>query len=144
MAKLISARTGQPVMEAEFTFNFDDTMVNVAGAEVDFGESDIASAAFDIINLPKNAVIVGGEVVTDTAFDTAGYDITIGDATTANRYLTSTDVKALGRTALVPTGYRTAGAPLRLTRVSDDVCTTGKMTVRVLYVTEGRGTDVNP
>lgn len=143
MTKLISARTAQPVMEAEFIFNFDDTMVSVAGTELDFGKANIASAAFDIINLPVDAVIVGGEVVTDTAFDTAGYDITIGDADSANRYLASTDVKAAGRTALVPTGYRVTG-PLRLTRVSDDVCTAGKMSVRVLYIQEGRGTEVNP
>lgn len=143
MAKLIAARTAQPVMEAEFILNFDDTMVSVAGTEVDFGKANIASAAFDIINLPVDAVIVGGEVVTDTAFDTAGYDITIGDADVANRYLASTDVKGTGRVALVPTGYRVTG-PVRLTRVSDDVCTAGKLSVRVLYIQEGRGTEVNP
>lgn len=144
MAKLIAARTAQPVMEAEFTFNFDDTMVNAAGATVDFGKVDIASSAFDIINLPTNAVVLGGEVITDTAFDTAGYDVIVGDADSANRYLASADLKALGRAALTPTGYRTTGKPIRMTIVSDDVCTTGKMTVRVQYITEGRGIDVNP
>ena len=144
MPKLISARTAQPVMEAEFTFNFDDTMVNAAGATVDFGKVNIASSAFDIINLPPRAVVLGGEVITDTAFDTAGYDVVVGDADVANRYLASADLKGTGRAALTPTGYRGTGKPIRITIVSDDVCTAGKMTVRVQYITEGRGIDVNP
>lgn len=145
MSKLIASRTAQYVMEAEFTFNFDDTMVNTAGATVDFGKVNLGGAAgkFDIINLPDNCVIVGGEVVVETAFDTAGFDVTVGDATVENRYLTSTDVKAQGRTALVPTGAY-AASNLRLTFSSDDVCTAGKATVRVLYVQPGRANEVVP
>lgn len=144
MAKLIAARTAQPVMEAEFIFNFDDTMVSSAGTELDFGKVNVAATSVDIINLPTNAVVLGGEVVTDTAFDAATYNITIGDADSANRYLGTTDRKGTGRTALVPTGYRTTGKPIRLTFTAADVCTTGKMSVRVQYITEGRGIDVNP
>jgi hypothetical protein len=144
MAKLIAARTAQPVMEAEFTFNFDDTMVSSTGVELDFGKVNVAATSVDIINLPTNAVVLGGEVVTDTALDAATYNITIGDADVANRYLGTTDRKATGRTALVPTGYRTTGKPVRLTFTAADVCTAGKMTVRVQYITEGRGIDVNP
>ncbi len=141
MSKLIATRYAQPVMETEFTFNFDDTMVSAAGTTVDFGKANISSTAFDILHLPVGAVIVGGEVVTETAFDTAGYDITVGDADSAARYLASTDAKGAGRTALVPTGYRTSGKAVRLTFASDDVCTAGKMTVRVQYVVPGRGTE---
>jgi len=144
MAKLIAARTAQPVMEAEFIFNFDDTMVSSAGAELDFGKVNVAATSVDIINLPTNAVVLGGEVVCDTAFDAATYNITVGDADVANRYLGTTDRKGTGRTALVPTGYRTTGKPVRLTFTAADVCTAGKMSVRVQYITEGRGIDVNP
>lgn len=144
MSKLIAARTAQTVLEAEFVFNFDDTMVNTAGNEVDFGKTNLGGAAgiFEVIPLPINATIVGGEVVTETAFDTAGFDVTVGDSGTANRYLASTDLKATGRAALVPTGYRGNGEDLRLAFSSDDVCTTGKMTVRVQYVVKDRVSEV--
>lgn len=143
MSKLIASRTAQNVKEAEFTFSFDDTMLTTTGVEVDFGKVDIAAASFAIINLPMDAVVLGGEVVTDTAFDTAGYDITVGDGAVGNRYLASTDAKGAGRVALVPTGFRTTGGPIVLSRVSDDVCTAGKMTVRVQYIQTGQGDYVN-
>ena len=63
MAKLISARGAQNVMEAEFTFNFDDTMVPYSGGtaiagttEVDFGKTNITATQFGIINMPEGAV----------------------------------------------------------------------------------------
>jgi hypothetical protein len=147
MALITASRTAQRVLEAEFVFNFNDTMVNTAGNTVDFGATNAGAGAgkFDIINLPRDSVVVGGHVVTDTAFDTAGFDITIGDSGSENRYLTSTDAKGTGVNALVPTGYRNAsGLNLRITFSSDDVCTTGKMTVRVLYIIEGRAEEVYP
>lgn len=144
MSKLLAARTAQYVMEAEFTFNFDDTMVSVAGAEVDFGKTNISATSFDIINLPENSVIVGGELVVETAFDTASYAVVIGDSVTADRYLATADRKAAARTALVPTGYRTNGSNLRIGITNADVCTQGKATVRVQYVVTGRANETNP
>jgi len=146
MAKLKASRVAQPVMLAEFTWNFDDTMVNTAGNTVDFGKVTAGGAAgkFDVITLPVGAVVVGGSLTVETAFDTAGYDVTIGDSGSENRYLTSTDVKSTGLTALVPTGYNGTGLNLRVCFSSDDVCTTGKATLRVEYVIGGRATEVNP
>lgn len=144
MSKLIAARTGQYVMEAEFTFNFDDTMVSVGGTEVDFGKTNTAATSFDIINLPENSVIVGGELVTETAFDTASYAVVIGDSATADRYLASADRKGAARVALVPTGYRTTGANLRIGITNADACTAGKATVRVQYVITGRANEMIP
>lgn len=145
MAKLIATRTSQPVMEASFTFRFDDTMVNTAGNEVDFGKVNLggAAGAFDIINLPENAVVVGGEVVTEAAFDTASYNILVGDAAVPGRYHASADRKAVGRVALTPTGAYSA-SNLRLTFTSADVCTAGKMTIRVQYIQPGRACEVIP
>lgn len=144
MAKLTASRGAQPVMLAEFTFNFDDTMVDVNGATKDFGKTNIASTVFEIANLPQGAIVVGGEVVTDTAFDAATYTVSVGDSVSATRYMAATDRKGTGRTALTPTGYRTDGANIRLTVVAADVCTAGKMSVRVQYITEGRVCEVNP
>ena len=146
MAKLKASRVAQPVMLAEFTWNFDDTMVNTAGNTVDFGKVNAGGAAgkFDVINLPVGAVVVGGSLTVETAFDTAGYDVTVGDSGSENRYLTSTDVKATGLTALVPTGYRGTGQNIRITMSSDDVCTTGKAHLRVEFVIDGKAEEVYP
>jgi hypothetical protein len=141
---LKATRTAQTPLVAVFEWNFNDTMVDTSGASKNFGSSDLAITV-DAVNLPVNSRVIGGELVVLTAFDTAGYDITIGDATTANRYLTSTDVKATGRTALVPTGYvNAAGENLRLTIASDDACTTGKARLTVEYIIEGRVSEVVP
>jgi len=144
MAKLIASRTAQYVMEAEFTFNFDDTMVNTVGTTLDFGAANTAATSVDIINLPAGAVVVGGSVTTETAFDAATFNITVGDSGSANRYLGTTDRKGTGISALVPTGYRGDGENLRLTFTAADVCTTGKMTVRVEYIQTGRANEANP
>lgn len=144
MAKLIASRTAQYPLVAEFTFNFDDTMVNTAGNTVDFGKVNLGGAAgsFVVIPLPPGAVVVGGDLVTSVAFDTAGFDVTVGDADDADRYLASTDVATAGRRALVPTGYAGTGQNVVLSFSSDDVCTAGSMTLRVMYVVGGRTSEV--
>lgn len=146
MALKKASRTAQRVLVADFTWNFDDTMVNTVGNTVDFGKVNLGGAAgkFDVINLPRGAVVIGGHLVVETAFDTAGYDITVGDSSVENRYLASTDVKATGVTALVPTGYHGTGQNIRITMSSDDVCTTGKATLRVEYMIDDRADEVYP
>lgn len=141
MAKLKATRQAQYVLEAEFTFNFDDTVTNASGAVVDGGKTNTAATAVDIIELPYGATVVGGSVVTETAFDAATFNVKVGDSTTDDRYLSATDKKSAGLTALVPTGYVTEGQALRLTFTAADACTAGKMTVRVLYTIAGRGNE---
>lgn len=139
MANLQKTRGVQYPLVAEFTLNFNDTMANSSGVSKNFGSSTVAETnSFDVINLPYGAVVIGGEWVTETAFDTAGWDLTVGDAVTGNRYLASTDVKSAGRTALVPTGYVSDGGSVRISVQCDDACTTGKGTLRVMYTIRGR------
>lgn len=144
MAKLIASRTAQWPLVAEFTFNYDDTMVNSAGNLVDFGKANLGGAAgsFAVIPLPPGATVISGEVITTTAFDTAGFDVTVGDKDSASRYLASTDLKGAGRQALTPTGYVGTGQDIVLGFTSDDVCTTGKMTIRVMYTVAHRSNEV--
>jgi orotate phosphoribosyltransferase len=145
MSDLKITRTAQWPLVAEFTFNFDDTMTSTAGASKDFGKTTVAETnSFDIINLPYGAVVIGGEVATETAFDTAGLDITVGDSASGTRYLASTDVKGAGRVALVPTGYVSDGGSVRISVQCDDVCTAGKATVRVMYTIRNRSNEVQP
>ena len=145
MALKKASRGAQPVMSMEFDWNFDDTMVNTGGTTTDFGLTQLVSTAYDVINLPPGSVVVGGALTRETAFDTAAYTLSVGDSSSATRYLGATDLKATGTTALVPTGLRnTSGLNLRLTVVNTDVCTTGKAKLRVDYVIEARATEVNP
>lgn len=149
MATLLATRGHQDVLVAEFVFNYNDKMINTAGNLVDFGETNPggAAGAFDIINLPPNSIVVGGSFWTDTTFDTAGYDVIIGDSGSTNRYFTTKDVKTASATAepfLLPNYLNTGGLNLRFTFASDDVCTAGKMTIRVQYVIRGRTSEIVP
>lgn len=142
MAKLNAARAAQYPLMAEFTFNFDDTMTDVGGTLKDF--KTVGSAVFEVIPLPINAVVVSGDVVTETAVTgSTAYNISVGDSGSATRYLGATDRVAAGRTALVPTGFRGAGENIRIT-VAPTVgaSTAGKVTVRVLYTIKDRGQEV--
>lgn len=142
MAKLTASRSAQWPLVAEFSFNFDDTMDNTSGAEVDFGATNTAASVVEVIPLPPGAVVIGGSVDRSVAFDAATYNVEVGDEDDADRYLASTDVKAVGSTALVPTGYRGTGQNIRVSFTAADVCTAGSATVRVEYVVEDRSNEV--
>ena len=141
MAKLKATRQAQYLLAAEFTFNFDDILTTTSGALVDGGKTNTSATSVAVIQLPYGATVVSGEVVTDTAFDAATFNVTVGDSGSATRYLGTTDKKGTGLTALVPTGYVSAGEDLQLTFTAADVCTAGKMTVRVRYTVAGRGNE---
>jgi hypothetical protein len=141
MSKLTATRTAQNVCSATFTFNAGDTILDSAGSVTSLTAT--AGCTADVINLPPGSIVVGGAIVTETAFDTAGYDVAVGDSASATRYLAATDVKGTGLVALVPTGYRNVdGLNLRLTILTDDAITVGKATVRVDYIIDGRAADV--
>lgn len=60
------------------------------------------------IMLPPDAVVVGGDIVATTAFDSTSTDVVdVGDSASENRYLNDGSVHTAIRTALVPTGYKT-------------------------------------
>ena len=144
MATLTAPRSAQWPLTAEFVFNFDDTMLNTSGASDGF--ATVASHVFDVINLPPNAIVTGGEVVTETAVaGSTAYNISVGDSLSATKYLGATDRVTAGRTALVPTGYVGLGENIRLT-VAPTVATAtaGKVSVRVQYIVRGRANDVSP
>lgn len=142
MAALKQSRTAQYALWQEFVFSIGDTMTNTSGAADAF--ATVAAHVFDVINLPPNATVVGGEVVTDTAFTgSTAYNVKVGDSVTDNRYLGTTDKTAAGRTALVPTGFIGAGESIRLT-VTPTVATAtaGKITLRVNYTVLGRANEI--
>lgn len=141
MTAKIASRTAQYPLVATFTFTIGDTMTNAAGTADAFATA--AAHAFDVIPLPVNAVVIGGSITTDTAFTgSTAYNVIVGDATTTNRYLTTTDKTTAATTALVPTGFIGTGENIRLT-VTPTVATAtaGKITLRVEYVIDGRANE---
>ena len=143
MAQKLAARGGQYPITTEFTFDVaNDTMKNVSGADDNF--KGVGSHVFDAILLPTNAIVVGGEVVTETAVSgSTAYNVSVGDSVSATRYLGVTDKVAAGRTALVPTGFVGGGEQVRVT-VAPTVAnaTAGKITVRVSYIIRNRVNEV--
>lgn len=143
MAQKLAARGGQYPITAEFTFDVaNDTMKNVIGVDDNFNV--VGSHVFDAILLPTNAIVVGGEVVTETAVSgSTAYNVKVGDSVNDARYLASTDRVAAGRSALTPTGFVGGGEQVRVT-VAPTVAnaTAGKITVRVSYIIRNRVNEV--
>ena len=104
-------------------------------------ESGVAVKA---ITLPTGAVVVGGAVAVDTAFDAATAVLDVGDAGSANRYKNDVNIAATGYTALVPTGYVSDGSPITVTPVFADAVTVGSLRLQVHYVIGGRANEAQP
>ena len=96
------------------------------------------------IKLPVGAVVTGGAVIVDTAFDAATATVNVGDATTGNRYKSAVNVAALGLTSLVPTGYVSDGKPVTVTPTFADPVTVGSLRLQVTYVINGRANEAQP
>jgi hypothetical protein len=146
MAALNATRSGQYVLESEFTFDIaaGDTLTNTAGNVIAFNGN--SATVFDAIKLPLNATVVGGDVTVEVASnDASTATIAVGDSASATRYLGATNMKAAARTALVPTGYRGQAEDIRLTLANaGGAATTGKVTVRVLWIMANRANEVFP
>ena len=143
MAQKLATRGGQYPITAEFTFDVaNDTMKNVSGADDNFNV--VGSHVFDAILLPTNAIVVGGEVVTETAVSgSTAYNVKAGDSVHDARYLGVTNKAAAGHTALVPTGFVGGGEQVRVTVAPTGAnATAGKITVRVSYIIRNRVNEV--
>lgn len=109
-------------------------------AFVDVSFADLAAGANAAIDVPHGAVVVGGDVVVKTPFNSAtSATAKVGDKGDDDRYAT-VDLKAAGRTALAITGYKH--------NVSEDVlvgfaqvgagATAGAFRLTLHYYVEGR------
>lgn len=116
----------------------------VLSAWVPFTHTDLAAGANVAVELPGNAIVVGGDLVVTTAgTGTSTITIAVGDGGVANRYLAAQDVKtAAGRWALVPTGYTyPATDTVDLTLALGGTFTGIAGHVRVDYIVKGRGNE---
>lgn len=114
-----------------------------AHVDIDFAAlAGLSGADAQAIDLPVNAVVVSGQVVTLTAFNSATSDVLdVGDAGSQNRYLNDTNIHATGIGALVPTGYQHTASDNKLTVRwvgVGAVPTAGKVRLQVQYYVVGR------
>jgi len=162
--KTTATRSAQWPLYAEFVWNWNDWVVDsVSGAKVTFG-SIVANTAdpsepnltagtavvFDAINMPRGAVIVGGELIVETAYVGigAGATLNVGIAGNTAALLSAYDIDAAAanaRTALLLTSplLCNAGANIRITLAGmTATATAGKVRLRVMYTIDGRGNEV--
>jgi hypothetical protein len=144
MSLIHSSRTAQDTLVAEFKFEHDDTMVPKAGGvAVDFGLANFAATIVVAIPLPPNATVLRGTVDTLEVFDATTFNVSIGDATDPDRFLTTTDIKGVASVDLIATPYfNPTGENVELTFQASDECLTGVAVIRVEYVVEDRACEV--
>lgn len=159
--KLNAARSAQYLAESEFTFNFYDWVVDkLDGTKKTLGSTVAASAdpteaaltgpvantvVFEAVNLPEGAVVVGGELIVETAgAGPTAYILSLGDSVSATRYANAVDLKTAARTALSLTGFRTTENIRATLAYTVANATAAKVTVRVLYVLPGKSNESVP
>lgn len=143
MATLKKTPNAQTVLSAEFNYNIatGDAMLDTSGVLTEFKAT---AGVFDVIPLPINSRVVGGDVSASVLVnDTGTATVSVGDSGNATRYVTTASVKTAIRTALVPTSFvNTTGLPIRITIANNTGdATTGKVKITVLYVVEDRATE---
>lgn len=121
----------------------NDARQEVQSALVSFTYADFVSGTLaPAVDLPYGAIITGGFIVIDTAFDSATSDtIIVGDSVDGDRYAAAVDGQAAALTALTPTGYKyTAIDEMGITLTSVGTPTAGAGRLCVEYIIDGRAT----
>ena len=171
--KKVASRSAQYPLFAEFVINFNEYVIDSVSqvkktfgsavavdgnsnpldpitGSVEAGLTAGTAVTFDCIPLPVGAVIVGGEVIVETAFVGIGVGATLGLGTAASAaaLLSAFDLDAAAagsRTALLLTAplVGNAGQNIRLTTAGlTATATAGKARIRVQYTIDGRSSEV--
>lgn len=113
-------------------------------AIVGFTYTDFVSGVGQVaVDLPSGAIVTGGFLVIDTAFNSATSDtLEVGDAGSAARYKGSIDGQAAALTALVPTGdalvSTTGSIKVEVTSVGAAATAgSGRLVVEYIYAERG-------
>lgn len=158
--KKLASRTAQYPLAAEFVFNHNEWVVDsVDQVKKTFGSTTATSTdpseagltagtgvVFDAIPMPVGAVIIGGEVIVETAFVGigAGATLNLGIAGDTAALVSALDLDAAtagSRTALTLTKPLLCnnGQNVRLTTAGlTATATAGKVRLRVQYTIDGR------
>lgn len=97
-----------------------------------------AIGTYPAVQLPANAVVVGGNISVSDA-TTATVDFNLGDADDADRYAAAVDGGAVGSALLTVTGTKyDVPTVLNLGVATAAPADEGQVEITVLYVVEGR------
>ena len=113
-------------------------------AHLTLGFADITTygTAEPAIDLPGKAVVVGGDIVVTTPWNSATTaTLKLGDTADDDRYTAAAiDLKTAGRTALTLTGFKhsVAGALKALVAQTGAAATAGSARITIQYFVEGR------
>ena len=114
----------------------------VASLFIGFADPSPYGTAQNAIDLPGNAVLVGGDVTVITPWNsTTTATLQLGDAAVPARYTSApVDLKTAGRTALTLTGYKhsVAESLKALLAQTGAAATAGTARVTLQYFVEGR------
>lgn len=141
MAVKLATRGSQNVQSAQFTVNFNDTMLDVNGVSKTFGSVFGDAGTFEVFKMPLGSVIVGGELIVETAgVGPTVYTMSVGTSASATNILAATSLLATGRTALTGLGLLSNdGSNVRVTIASTVAnATAGKFRVRIEYVIDDK------
>ena len=109
---------------------------------INFGDPTTYGAAEAAIDLPGNAILVGGDVTVLTPWNSAtSATLKLGDAADDDRYTAAAiDLKTAGRTALTVTGlkYLSATTLNALVAQTGAAATAGSARICIHYYVEGR------
>lgn len=161
--KKLASRTAQYPLIAEFVFNFNDWALDtVDGTKKTFGSTPALSVdplepalngpvantvVFDAVPLPPGAVIVGGELIVETAYvGPTAATLSVGIAGATASLVSAADLKTAARTALLLTSSlqsNVAGNNVRLTFAYTVAnATAGRARVRLMYTVDGRSSEI--
>lgn len=114
----------------------------VAHLLIGFADPKAYGTAEDALELPGNAVVVGGDITVLTPWNSAtSATLALGDAANGTRYTAAAiDLKTAGRTALTLTGYKhsVTESLKALATQAGAAATAGQARITVLYCVEGR------
>jgi hypothetical protein len=141
----------QTILSAQFVWGYttggadgtSDQMLNINGVLTSFNAATASTPTFDVMTLPAGATVVGGGINTEIAIVSTATGAAVGDDGSASRYLGNTNIKPLGKAALVPTGFKNDVArPIRITFTNTAADQTlGRCRLEVQFTLDGRATD---
>ncbi len=118
-----------------------------AVVDIDYADFQAASLNLAALDIPVNALIVGGQITVNTVFNSTTNGLDFGDATDPDRYTSAVvDLKTLGTTELDGEFLKyPSGATLQMDYTQTGTAPTqGNATLVVAYVIVGRATENQP
>lgn len=94
------------------------------------------------VALPAGAIILGGGVLVQTAWDGTTVTLNVGDSASATRYASAVNLKAAGYTELTKGFFNAAGLDVQLVPAIAGTPTVGKARLIVQYAIAGVAVEV--